>query len=229
MAVSRRIPVGSPLSSRSMRPPEGSGVPRSMPAARSAALETHAECPSLRRRYAGLPADVWSRRCRVGKAGSGHASLYQPDPMSQPSFGKPFAHSFTRASASRRSDAPVRSTVSLRSAIPSRWMCESIRPGHATPRSLTTSALRPAASRAFGPTAMIRPSKEATSGSHPANSTGEITNGAPAKSLAQPLISRGFQRPYDLAMISFMISSVPAPIRASLASRHARSTGNSRM
>ena len=37
------------------------------------------------------------------------------------------------------------------------------------------------------------------------------------------------QRPYDLAMISFMISSVPAPILASRASRHALSTGNSRM
>ena len=37
------------------------------------------------------------------------------------------------------------------------------------------------------------------------------------------------QRPYDLAMISFMISSVPAPIRARRASRQARSTGNSRM
>src|SRR5438552_13580407 len=37
------------------------------------------------------------------------------------------------------------------------------------------------------------------------------------------------QRPYVLAMISFMISSVPAPILASRASRHARSTGNSRM
>ena len=35
--------------------------------------------------------------------------------------------------------------------------------------------------------------------------------------------------PYVLAMISFMISSVPAPIRARRASRHARSTGNSRM
>src|SRR5437867_11848460 len=37
------------------------------------------------------------------------------------------------------------------------------------------------------------------------------------------------QRPYDFAMISFMISSVPAPILASRASRHALSTGNSRM
>ena len=38
-----------------------------------------------------------------------------------------------------------------------------------------------------------------------------------------------FHRPYVLAMISFMISSEPAPIRASRASRQARSTGNSRM
>src|SRR5439155_1344602 len=44
--------------------------------------------------------------------------------------------------------------------------------------------------------------------------------------LASGVQNRLNQRPYDLAMISFMISSVPAPIRASRAPRPARSTGN---
>src|SRR5437588_454088 len=47
-------------------------------------------------------------------------------------------------------------------------MCESTSPGHAVPRSRTVSALRPAAARAPAPTAMILPSKAATSGRHPA-------------------------------------------------------------
>src|SRR5437764_197513 len=39
--------------------------------------------------------------------------------------------------------------------------------------------------------------------------------------------ARALHKPYVLAMISFMISSVPAPIRARRASRQALSTGNS--
>ena len=41
--------------------------------------------------------------------------------------------------------------------------------------------------------------------------------------------ARALHKPYVLAMISFMISSVPAPIRARRASRQALSTGNSRI
>src|SRR5207253_4309161 len=54
-------------------------------------------------------------------------------------------------------------------------MCESISPGHAAPRSRMISALRPAAARAPTPTAMIRPSKAATSGTHPAKRTGSTS------------------------------------------------------
>src|SRR5437868_10221056 len=54
-------------------------------------------------------------------------------------------------------------------------MCESISPGKAAPRSRTISALRPAAARAPTPTATIRPSKAATSGTHPAKRTGSTS------------------------------------------------------
>src|SRR4029077_8038292 len=46
------------------------------------------------------------------------------------------------------------------------------------PLKRTTSARRPAAARALGPTAMIRPANAATSGVHPAKRSGSITTAA---------------------------------------------------
>ena len=57
---SRTMPVGSPLASRSILPPAGSGVSRVMCAAASAAVLATRMCPSVRSRTAGWPAETAS-------------------------------------------------------------------------------------------------------------------------------------------------------------------------
>src|SRR5260370_38569252 len=54
-------------------------------------------------------------------------------------------------------------------------MGESMRPGQAAPRSRPAAAFRPAAARAPAPTAMMRPSNAATSGTQPAKRTGSTS------------------------------------------------------
>jgi hypothetical protein len=71
-ALSTRTPVGSPRSSRKMRPPSGSLVSRVMPAAASAALDTHTACPSTRSRIAGRSPTARSSDARVGNSLGAH-------------------------------------------------------------------------------------------------------------------------------------------------------------
>ena len=193
--------------SRGRSPPAAARRSRPTPSARP--------CAAGRRAARRPPVELGRGR---ETHGSGHASLYQPAPDTQASCGSRVGPAPTRASASSRLVAAVRSRVSLRSARPFEVdvRIDQAGParGRAAGRPRRDGLPRPARP---SPTARILPSTPAA------------TSGSATLRRETGLDHAGFHRPYVLAMISFMISSVPAPMRARRASRHARSTGNSRM
>ena len=65
-AVSASTPVASPLASRSMTPPTGSGLSRSMPTARNPALLSTQKCPEMFIRQTGWSGETGSRSAAVG-------------------------------------------------------------------------------------------------------------------------------------------------------------------
>ena len=69
MALSMKMPVGSPPASRTMRPPGGSGVTRVTWAAFMAARLAQPAWPSTRSTKTGF--EIWSRSACVGNAPPG--------------------------------------------------------------------------------------------------------------------------------------------------------------
>ncbi len=146
IALSTRMPLGSPSGPRRMRPPSGSFVSRVIRARRRASPLTHSACPSMRDRATGVEGQRVSSSARVGNAFSGQSFWSQPWPMSQSAWKAERGAASRRSSASARESAPTRITEDRPRPRPERWPCASDRPGTtvASPRS-TTRASAPAA------------------------------------------------------------------------------------
>jgi hypothetical protein len=99
MALSTSTPVGSPLASRMILPPAGSGVALPTPASFSTAELTHTAWPSTRRSATGRSPSAASRLARVGNAPP-HGFWSQPRPSIHSPAGRPCAAATTRATAS---------------------------------------------------------------------------------------------------------------------------------
>ncbi|MDF2667554.1 MAG: hypothetical protein K0R81_3404 [Microbacterium sp.] len=163
IAPSRSAPLGVPSGERSIRPSNGSGVSASIPAARSAALFTHAPWWSASRNRAGLSGTSVSRCAALGPAG-GKSVGSQPPPTIQDAVDAA-ANDRTRRSISARESAPARSHRNASTAPPPRWMCASTNPGAIRPpRASNSSSTVPSTVRTSSclPVATMRPSRTPT-------------------------------------------------------------------
>ncbi len=132
IAASTSTPVASPLASRSMRPPAGSGVSRVMPASCSARLLAQPAWPSTRLSQTGRWLSAESNSAAVGKRPSFQAAWFQPPPVIHAACGRACACALTAASAASR--LAVSRNCRLRRAAPSNstWPWASMRPGIST-------------------------------------------------------------------------------------------------
>ena len=137
MALSRSRPVGLPAASRSMRPPSGSLVLASTPAALSAAELAHPEWPSTALMNIGRSPVTSSSMAALP---SGKAAISQPAPRIQAPSGMS-----SMLAASIASRTPSLSTTSHRPTSCASWRSRS--GGCGNPGSPAAPARRPAGRR----------------------------------------------------------------------------------
>ena len=139
IAASRRMPVGSPLGSRSILPPATSGVLRLIPAARRAAEFATKLWPSAREKTAGWSPVTASRSWRVGSLTGVHLVSSQPRPVIHSPAGVALARSAMRDFISSRVRVPARLTFNLSKPPEEKCRCASLKPGmtKCPPRSTT--------------------------------------------------------------------------------------------
>ncbi len=165
-AASLRTPVASPLLSRTISPPVGSGVFWSMPAIWSALLLTHVLCPSDPLRAMGRDVASESRMSLCGRVSLGvpagfHASTVSHASGSEPNAGS--ARNVATRSCTSTAVSSASSSDGLRARSPAYmgWTWPSWMPDMTVPPlASTTSVPYPeyAATCRFVPTARIRPS-----------------------------------------------------------------------
>ena len=138
-AVSRRIPVGCPLASRSIWPPCGSRLAIVILANRSARVLATARCPSTRSRMTGCPPETSSRSQRLGRAFTAHMVSSHPPPRIHSPGLAVSTLAKTRWRNSSSVLTPVRSTFNFCSPASARCRCASLNPGmtKCPPRSIT--------------------------------------------------------------------------------------------
>ena len=147
-APSLRTPVASPVAGRGRSTPSaGSGVSRSMPARRRAAVFAQPVWPSKQPMNAGGPATTASSWPRSGMP-PGNAMYSQPLPRTQGAAGSAAACAAIAAWTASTDPSRNRSTRSSSSAPSRTWMWASSKPGVTRPpRASTTSVAGPRQSR----------------------------------------------------------------------------------
>ncbi len=160
IALSTRTPEGVPSLRRRMRPPSGSRVSVSIPAARSAAVLTQTAWPSTRRATAGRPGSALSSVRASGNSLPGQRFWSQPRPSAHAPSGSAAADACMAAAAASASLRPRRSAISRDFPRPARCRCASAQPAYTNAPPRSTTRARPASFFAFAgsPTKRIRPS-----------------------------------------------------------------------
>ncbi len=129
IAVSIRVPVALPLSSRMILPPTGSGVSSSMPASSSALLFAQPACPSIRPNHTGRSATTASMSAAEGNSLTGQSTWFQPRPLIQPEPGFALSYAAIIATVSSRLVTPVTFSSTFRKPWPETCPWESCSPG----------------------------------------------------------------------------------------------------